>query len=165
MITLQFDPSTDYFLEMRKRGKPQSEGRWTSSLERVLLLAAVMLAGGCAERDRLTFPAEPGPGDGIGPVTMIDRPNGADTTVPAGPEFFVNGRTIDSSGVDTVYFLVIGGSDNFSPFRPNPPSDTVRFGIPITTLGNSGNTIVIQIYGVDGQGNHGSIASRQIFVE
>ena len=165
MITLQFDPSTDYFLGMRKRGKPQSEGRWTSSLERGLLLAAVMLAGGCAERDRLTFPAEPGPGDGIGPVTMIDQPNGADTTVPSGPGFFVNGRTIDSSGVDTVYFLVIGGSDNFSPFRPNPPSDTVRFGIPITTLGNSGDTIVIRIYGVDGQGNHGSIASRRIFVE
>ena len=165
MITLQFDPSTDYFLGMRKRGKPQSEGRWTSSLERVLLLVAVMLASGCAERDRLTFPAEPGPGDGIGPVTMIDQPNGADTTVPSGPGFFVNGRTIDSSGVDTVYFLVIGGTDNFSPFRPNPPSDTVRFGIPITTLGNSGDTIVVRIYGVDGQGNHGSIASRRIFVE
>jgi hypothetical protein len=96
---------------------------------------------------------------------MIDRPNGADTTVSAGPEFFVNGRTIDSSGVDTVYFLVIGGTDNFSPFRPNPPSDTVRFGLPITTLGNAGDTIVVRIYGVDGQGNTGSIASRRIFVE
>jgi hypothetical protein len=165
MITLQFDPSTDYFLGMRKRGKPQSEDWCRSSLERVFLLVAAMLVGGCAERDRLTFPSEPGPGDGIGPVTMIDRPNGADTTVPAGPEFFVNGRTIDSSGVDTVYFLVIGGTDNFSPFRPNPPSDTVRFGIPITTLGNDGDTIVVRIYGVDGQGNQGSIASRRIFVE
>jgi hypothetical protein len=134
-------------------------------MQRVFLLLAIMVLGACSERDRLTFPSDPGPGDGIGPVTMIDQPNGADTVVPSGPEFFVNGRTIDSSGVDTVYFLVIGGSDNFSPFRPNPPSDTVRFGLPITTNGNDGDTIVVRIYGVDGQGNPGTVASRRIIVE
>jgi hypothetical protein len=131
----------------------------------VFLLAAVMLVVGCEERDRLTYPSVPGPGDGIGPVTFIDQPNGFDTTVQSGPEFFINGRTIDSSGVDTVYFLVTGGSDNFSPFRPNPPSDTVRFGLPITTLGNDGDTILVEIYGADGEGNHGNVASRRIFVE
>jgi hypothetical protein len=165
VITLQFGPATDYFLEMRKRGKPRLEGRLNRMVKRVFLLAAVSVLGACSERDRLTFPSEPGPGDGIGPVTMIDQPNGADTTVPGGPEFFVNGRTIDSSGVDTVYFLVIGGSDNFAPFRPNPPSDTVRFGLPITTNGNDGDTILVRIYGVDGQGNVGTVASRRIFVE
>jgi hypothetical protein len=165
MITLQFGPSTDYFLGMRKRGKPQSESQPIGTLQQVILLLAVMVLGGCSERDRLTFPSDPGPGDGIGPVTMIDQPNGADTIVPAGPGVFVNGRTIDSSGVDTVYFLVMGGSDNFSPFRPNPPSDTVRFGVPITTSGNDGDTIIVRVYGVDGQGNHGSVASRRIIVE
>ena len=165
MITLQFGPPTDYFLGMLKRGKPHMKSRRTSWLERVFRLTTIVLLAGCSERDRLTFPSDPGPGDGIGPVTMIDRPNGADTTVPSGPEFFVNGRTIDSSGVDTVYFLVVGGSDNFSPFRPNPPSDTVRFGLPITTFGNNGDTILVRIYGVDGQGNHGGVASRRIIVE
>jgi hypothetical protein len=165
MITLQFDPATDYFLGMRKRGKPRTDGRWISGFKAVFLLVAGMVLSGCSERDRLTFPSDPGPGDGIGPVTMIDQPNGADTTVPAGPDFFVNGRTIDQSGVDTVYFLVTGGTDHFSPFRPSPPSDTVRFGIPITTFGNGGETITIQIYGVDPEGNQGTVASRRIIVE
>ncbi|HYF40259.1 MAG TPA: hypothetical protein VD930_11255 [Gemmatimonadales bacterium] len=96
---------------------------------------------------------------------MIDQPNGADTTVPSGPEFFINGRTIDASGVDTVYFLVTGGTDHFSPFRPNPPSDTVRFGLPITTFGNEGETILVQVYGVDPEGNQGTVATRRIIVE
>jgi hypothetical protein len=100
---------------------------------------------GCQERDRLTFPD---PGDGVGPVTTIDRPNGSDTTVSAGPEFIINGRTIDPDGVDTVYFLVSGGSDNFGPFIPRPVSDTVRFGLPITTFGHAGDTILVQVHGV-----------------
>jgi hypothetical protein len=117
---------------------------------------------GCEERDRLTFPS---PSDGVGPITMIDQPNGGDTTVTAGPDFFVNGRTIDPDGVDTVYFLVTGGNQNFQPFRPNPPTDTVRFGLPISTFGHSGDTILVQIHGVDSQGNRGTTSSREIVVE
>ena len=85
--------------------------------------------------------------------------------MPSGPHFFVNGRTIDESGIDTVYFLVIGGSDNIPPFIPNTPDDTVRFGLPITTLGNEGETIIVQIYGVDPEGNQGTVATRLIIVE
>jgi hypothetical protein len=121
----------------------------------------MLLTSSCEERDRLTFPT---PGDGVGPVTMIDQPTGSDTTVPAGPEFFVNGRTIDPDGVDTVYFLVTG-NQNFNPFRPNPPTDTVRFGLPITTFGHAGETIVVQIFGVDSEGNRGSTSTRQIAVQ
>lgn len=96
---------------------------------------------------------------------MIDQPSGADTTVAEGPDFFVNGRTIDPDGVDTVYFLVTGGNQNFQPFAPRPPSDTVRFGLPITTTGHAGDTILVQIHGVDSQGNRGGTSVREIVVE
>ena len=87
-----------------------------------LVVATLMLlSAGCQERDRLTFAD---PGDGVGPVTTIDQPGQSDTTVPAGPEFFVNGRTIDLDGVDTVYFLVIGANQNFS--RSDPLSRPIR---------------------------------------
>jgi hypothetical protein len=127
-----------------------------------MILGVIALATGCDERDRLTFP---NPGDGIGPVTMIDQPNGPDTTVSAGPEFFVNGRTIDPDGVDTVYFLVTGGNHDFPPFRPVPPADTVRFGLPITTQGLAGQTIQVQVHGVDAHGNQGGVSFRHIVVE
>jgi hypothetical protein len=125
-------------------------------------LCAGLLTLGCDERDRLTFPT---PSDGVGPVTVIDRPNGSDTTVTAGPDYLINGRTIDPDGVDTVYFLVTGGNQNFQPFVPRPPSDTVRFGLPLTTAGREGDTILVQIHGVDSQGNSGSTSVRQIFVQ
>jgi len=127
----------------------------------VLGLCAGGLIMACDERDRLTFPT---PGDGVGPVTMIDQPNGSDTTVAAGPEFFVNGRTIDPDGVDTVYFLVSGGNQNFQPFAPRPASDTVRFGLPLATSGRQGDTMLVQIHGVDSQGNSGNTSVRRIVV-
>jgi hypothetical protein len=85
--------------------------------------------------------------------------------VSPGPDFFVNGRTIDPDGVETVYFLVTGGNQSFQPFRPTPPDDTVHFGVPLTTLGRGGDTIRIHIHGVDTHGNAGTVASRQIVVQ
>jgi hypothetical protein len=134
-----------------------SRGRrnaWRAALIAVLVI-------GCQERDRLTFPE---PSDGVGPVTTIDKPNGADTTVDAGPQFIVQGRTIDLDGVDTVYFLVIGGNQGFQPFLPHPVTDTVHFGVPLSTAGLSGQTMIIQIHGVDSQGNQGAPSTRQIIV-
>lgn len=162
MIALQFGQSTDYFLGMRKGGKPGPVAGLPGAAGTAMILGLVAFATGCGERDRLTFP---NPGDGIGPVTTIDQPNGSDTTVSAGPDFFVNGRTIDPDGVDTVYFLVTGGNQNFQPFRPNPPADTVRFGLPITTSGHAGDTILVRIHGVDSQGNQGGTSSRRIVVQ
>ncbi len=121
----------------------------------------MLFGAACEERDRLVFPT---PSDGIGPVTTIDRPNGADTTVPAGSDFFVNGTTMDPDGIDTVYFLVTGGQ-NFSPLSPDPPQTSVRFGIPLTTFGLSGRTIQIQVYGVDVFGNQGGTSNRLIHVQ
>lgn len=147
---------------MRHRGKPL-EFHWIGVRQQVLVgLWILVLATACEERDRLTFPT---PSDGLGPVTMIDQPNSSDTTVDAGPDFFVNGRTIDPDGVDTVYFLVTGGSQSFQPFRPNPPTDTVRFGLPITTFDHRGDTILVQIHGVDSEGNRGPPSTRRINVE
>ncbi len=147
---------------MLKRGKPPRSGLPGpgSTLSVRLSILAFLIA--CDERDRLTFPD---PGDGIGPVTTIDQPHVTDTTVPEGPEFFVNGRTVDVDGVDTVYFLVTGGNQDFDPFLPRPRSDTVRFGLPLTTTGRAGDTMLVQIYGVDIHGSPGDTSTRRIAVE
>jgi hypothetical protein len=134
-------------------------GAWRGA---VAASSAMVLAAGCNERDRLTFPT---PSDGVGPVTLIDQPNGSDTTVDAGGEFFVNGRTIDPDGVQTVHFLVTGGSQGFQPIQPSQPRDTVRFGVPLTTDGYSGVTLEIQVHGVDAAGNRGPPAVRRIAIQ
>ena len=123
---------------------------------------ALVLGTACEERERLTFPT---PADGIGPVTTIDRPNGADTTVFPGPEFMVQGSTVDPDGVDTVYFFVTGGNQNHVPFSPKPTQTTVRFGIPLTTFGHSGETFVVEVFGVDVVGNRGRTSTRLIHVQ
>ena len=147
---------------MRKRGEPRWLDYSRSFALSVLLLGLAGLSVACHERERLTFPSE---GDGIGPLTMIDQPNGPDTTVSAGPQLFISGRTIDPDGVDTVYFLVTGGVQNFQPFLPNPPTDTVNFGLQLVTSGQSGDTVLISILGVDSQGNRGNLASRRVFIQ
>src|SRR5215213_5133365 len=104
-MRLQIHLLTDYFLVMRNIGR---DGRragspwWTGALA---VLSAIVLGSGCDERERLTFPT---PSDGVGPITFIDQPNGADTTVFAGGLFSVQGSTQDPDGVDTVYFFVTG---------------------------------------------------------
>jgi hypothetical protein len=147
---------------MLRRGQPLKIDRLFRSWGVAALSTVVLLTSACEERDRLTFPT---PSDGVGPVTTIDQPSGSDTTVPDGPDVLVNGRTIDPDGVDTVYFLVTGGNQSFHPFRPNPPTDTVRFGLPITTTGRAGDTIRIEVFGVDSEGNHGTTSMRRIAVE
>jgi hypothetical protein len=147
---------------MPKKGNSPRRSLLPAGRRLGMALFTGLIGSACEERDRLTFPT---PNDGVGPVTMIDRPNVGDTTVTAGPDFVLQGRTIDSDGVDTVYFLVTGGNQNFNPFRPSPPTDTVRFGLPLTTAGREGDTIRVEIHGVDSQGNRGPSSSRQIAVE
>jgi hypothetical protein len=127
----------------------------------LVVSTAVTFGAGCEERDRLTFPT---PSDGVGPVTTIDQPNGADTTVFPGADLHVQGRTVDPDGVDSVYFFVIGGNQNFHPFHPNPVSESVTFSIPISTFGHTGETFTVQIYGVDALGNQGGTSSRLIHI-
>jgi hypothetical protein len=142
------------------RSCPRFRAYWVSC-RALAAWSVIVLSIGCNERDRLTFPS---PSDGVGPVTTIDQPNGADTTVFPGSDFFVNGTTVDPDGVDTVYFFVIGGNQNFAPLSPSPTQTSVRFGIPLTTFGHSGETFQIQVYGVDVLGNQGGTSSRQIHI-
>lgn len=160
--TLQLCPPADYFLVMLKIIRGRSKAALLSTARRAPLVVVLALGNGCEERDRLTFPT---PSDGVGPVTTIDQPIAADTTVEAGPAFFVNGRSTDPDGVDTVYFLVTGGNHNFQPFTPNPPTDTVSFGVPIITSGQSGDTYTINIHGVDALGNPGDTSTRVIHIQ
>ena len=134
-----------------------NEIRW----RRLAAGSALLLSIACDDRERLTFPT---PSDGVGPVTTIDQPNSADTTVFPGSDLFINGRTVDPDGVDSVYFFVIGGNQNFHPFHPNPASTSVTFGLPVTTFGHSGETFEVQVYGVDALGNRGGTSSRLIHV-
>ena len=157
-MTLQIHLLTDYFLTMPK----MRSSRWTVVFWLLGGASMVAVTSGCEERDRLTFPS---PGDGIGPVTTIDQPNGPDTTIFSGSDFLVTGRTIDPDGVDSVYFFVIAGNQTFHPFHPTPVTDTVTFGLPVTTTGHSGETFTVQIHGVDVHGNRGTTSSRQLHIQ
>ena len=128
------------------------------------IVVSVLSAGllGCNERDRIFFPTLPtGPSAG-GPTSTIDRPS-IDTTVAAGPAFFVTGRVGDADGVDTVYFELEGGVSAFPPFIAN--SDTVRFGLPVTTSGLSGTVITVRVFGVDVLGIRGDTAIRHVTIQ
>jgi hypothetical protein len=126
------------------------------------LLAGLLSAGsGCNTRDRLTFPGGGGT-DQVGPSTVIDQPS-QDTTVVAGPGVFVNGRTLDDAGIDTVYFETEGGITRFPPLVGGGTS--VRFGLPITTNQQSGETITVRVFGTDRLGNRGDTAIRRITVQ
>ena len=125
------------------------------------VLLALLL--GCGERDRLTFPSnEPG-GDEEGPVTTIETP-ASDSTLTEGDFFVLGGRAVDPNGVDTLYFEVFGTGQDFLPF-PAGGEDTVSFGVPISTVGLSGTTVIVRVRAVDVLGNPGLATSRQLAIE
>jgi hypothetical protein len=128
-------------------------------------LAALLLAGSsaaCSTRDRFSFPGT-GPGPvGDGPATVIDDP-GQDTTVSAGPTQFVSGTSTDPDGIDTLYFETVGGITSFQPAIHAGTS--FRFGLPLTTNGQSGQTITVRVFGTDALGHRGDTATRQVTVQ
>ncbi len=141
---------------------PLSLVRRARAVGGVTALLFVGLGTACNTRDRLTFPGT-GPGPvGDGPVTVIDQP-GQDTTVTAGPGFFVNGLSTDQDGLDTVYFETVGGVTSFQPAIR--PGTSLRFGLPLTTTGLSGQTITVRVFGTDVLGNRGDTAIRQVTVQ
>jgi hypothetical protein len=144
-------------------GRPRTWSQ-ASNWKRLLPAGAVLLAGlgACGERARLVF----GPvTDGQGPDTTIDSPEAADMHIPAGPQFTVSGRSVDLDGVDTVYFVLHGGNQQFTPHVPNEFQDTVRFGMPISTIGKAGETVTVLIFATDLLGARGDTATRRLIIE
>jgi hypothetical protein len=124
--------------------------------------AFVAVLGACDERARLIFEPET---DAQGPDTTIDNPETAVVQVPAGPQFNVSGRSVDRDGVDTVYFVLIGGNEQFTPFVANEFQDTVRFSMPVSTIGKSGDTVNVLIFATDLGGERGDTASRRLIID
>ena len=122
----------------------------------------VALTVGCGERSRLTF-EDGGPNDETPPVALIDVPS-QDTTVQEGPQVLIGTQVTDDNGVDTVYVDLEGADHELQPFN-GEGRDTVLLAFPITTLGNHGLTITVQVFGVDLAGNRGQRAIRKITVE
>jgi hypothetical protein len=148
-LSLQFQPATGYFSMVPPRAIPG-----------VIWWVSVAVLVGCGERDRLTFPTAD-PGNGAGPVTNIDDPQVGDTVLTAGDPFVIAGRTFDPDGVDRVFFQLSGVDQNFAPLDGGG-ADTVRFGLPILTGGHSGDTVIVQVHGVDLLGQEGSHSVRRL---
>lgn len=122
--------------------------------------ALLGLLTACTTRERLTF-RDP-PAGGAGPVTTVYRPAG-DTTVPAGPGLVVQGESRDPDGIDTFYAEVEGGVTTFPPF---PGNDSLFiFDLPVTTNGQSGQTITVRMFATDERGTRGDTAVRRITVQ
>ena len=141
---------------------PLSPKRRAPTVAWVAALLVSGLASGCETRDRLTFAGtDPGP-VGDGPATVIDHPS-KDTTVSAGPAYFVSGTTTDPDGIDTLYFETVGGLTSFQPAVH--AGTAFRFGLPLTTAGLSGQTIKVSVFGTDALGNRGDSAIRHVTVQ
>jgi|SRR5687768_11441074 hypothetical protein len=127
------------------------------------VLGMVVAVGGCVERARIGF--EPDPEENEGPNATIDEPETAEIRVPAGPTYAVAGRVTDADGVDTVYFELFGSPEQFQPHVPGEFDDTVRFSLPITTLGRAGSAVTILVFGTDREGFRGDTATRRVVIE
>jgi hypothetical protein len=123
------------------------------------ILVALLL--GCDERERLTF--ETDPEDRLGPTSRIDPPS-QDTTLTEGDLFIVGARTVDISGIDTVFIELEGADLSYLPIDANGV-DTLRFSINLPTGGLSGRTVRFAVFGVDVIGNVGPTVSRYITIE
>ena len=121
----------------------------------------MVLLVGCDERERLTFETEPE--DRVGPSTHIDPPS-KDTTLTEGDTFVIGASTVDSSGVDSVYIEVEGANLSYLPIDANGV-DTLNFAISLPTIGLSGRTITLGIFGIDVVGNIGPTVSRRLTIE
>jgi hypothetical protein len=123
------------------------------------LLLVLLL--GCSERQRLTF--ESNTDDGIGPTSRIDPPS-QDTTITEGDFFVIGARTVDSSGVDSVFILVEGANLSYLPLAALG-ADTLTFGLNFPTNGLFGRTVTVRVFGVDVPGNVGPTVSRRLTIE
>jgi hypothetical protein len=123
------------------------------------VLIALLL--GCDERERLTFESDSD--DRLGPTSRIDPPS-RDTTLTDGDLFVVGARTVDPSGVDSVFIEIEGGDLAYAPLDAGG-ADTFSFSLNLPTLGRGGQTITVGVFGVDLLGNVGPIVTRRLMIE
>jgi hypothetical protein len=123
------------------------------------MLVALLI--GCEERERLTFETEPE--DRVGPSSHIDPPS-QDTTLTEGDFFVIGARTVDTSGIDTVFIELEGADLSYLPIDANGV-DTLSFSVNLPTGGLSGRTVTLAVFGVDVIGNIGPTVSRHITIE
>ena len=128
---------------------------------KVVLGVLLALLVGCEERERLVF--DPDPVDQTGPTSTIDPPS-SDTTLAVGLPFVVGARSVDPSGVDTVYIEVLGANLSYLPL-PAEGADTFNFAFSVPTQGFAGRTVTIGVYGVDLLGNPGPTVARRLTIE
>jgi hypothetical protein len=126
---------------------------------RGVLLALLV---GCEERERLVFEPEPVE-DLEGPTSHIDPPS-RDTVLTEGDPFVIGGRTVDPSGVDTLYIEVGGANLSYLPLD-GEGRDTLNFSISLPTRGLFGRTITIGVHGVDVIGNVGPTITRRFTIQ
>jgi hypothetical protein len=126
-------------------------------LARGVLLALLL---GCEERERLVF--ETDPDDELGPTSRINPPS-VDTTLTEGDPFVIGARTVDPSGVDTVYIQVEGADLSYLPLDAEG-ADTLNFALNFPTSGLAGRTVTVGVFGVDVLGNVGSTVSRHLTI-
>ena len=123
------------------------------------VLLALLL--GCGERERLVF--EPDGEDHEGPTSQINPPS-SDTTLAEGEPFVLGARTVDPSGVETVFIEVEGANVSYLPLDAEG-EDTLNFAFSLPTLGLSGRTITVGVHGVDVIGNVGPTVTRRLTIE
>ena len=114
---------------------------------------------GCEERERLVFE----PVDQEGPNSHVDSPS-QDTTLTEGDTFVIGGRTVDPSGVDTLYIEVEGANLSYLPLD-GEGKDTLNFAISLPTQGLLGRTITVGVHGVDVIGNVGPTITRRFTIQ
>jgi hypothetical protein len=104
----------------------------------------------------------PDPDDTDGPASHIDPPS-TDTTLTEGDPFVIGARTVDRSGVDTVYIEVGGANLSYLPLDAEG-QDTFNFAISLPTQGFLGRTVTIGVHGVDVLGNVGPTVTRRFTI-
>ena len=124
-----------------------------------MLLALLV---GCDERERPAFGLNPDD-DTTGPTSRIDPPS-TDTTLTEGDPFVIGGRTVDPSGVDTVFIEVEGANLSYLPLD-GEGQDTLNFAISLPTQGLRGRTITVGVHGVDLFGNVGPTLTRRLTID
>jgi hypothetical protein len=76
----------------------------------------------------------------------------------------IGARTVDSSGVDSVFIQIEGANLNYLPLDARG-ADTLTFALNFPTIGLSGRTVTVGVYGVDVNGNVGPTVSRRLTID